>query len=144
MGLYEELLQELNGLSESGYAAFHSKLLHNSSIKVIGVRTPVLRSLAKSYAARFEELFALPNEYYEVTFLKLIAASNLPYERFITIVDDCVELIDNWAACDCFKAACIKKHRQEFLPFVKAYLGVNREFSQRYALVTLLHFYVQE
>lgn len=144
MGLYEELLQELNGLSDLDYAAFHSKLLHNPSIKVIGVRTPLLRSLAKSYAARIQELFALPNEYYEVTFLKLIAASNLPYERFVNIVDDCVALIDNWACCDCFKAACIKKHRQEFLPFIKAYLGVNKEFYQRFSLVTLLHFYVKE
>lgn len=144
MGLYEELLKELFSLSDCGYAAFHSKLLHNPSIKVIGVRTPTLRTLAKKYAPRFEELFALPNEYYEVTFLKLIAASNLPYERFVTIVNDCVELIDNWASCDCFKAACIKKHRQEFLPFIKAYLGVNKEFYQRFSLVTLLHFYVQE
>ncbi|MGN1060320.1 MAG: DNA alkylation repair protein [Candidatus Coproplasma sp.] len=144
MGLYEELLAELKGLSDGEYAAFHSRLLHNPSINVIGVRTPVLRSLAKSYAIRFEELFALPKEYYEVTFLKLIAASSLPFEKFITIVDGCVEIIDNWAACDCFKAACIKKHREEFLPFIEAYLGVNGEFYQRYALVTLLHFYVEE
>ncbi|MGN1373082.1 MAG: DNA alkylation repair protein [Candidatus Coproplasma sp.] len=144
MGLYEELLGELKGVADSGYAAFHSKLLNNPKIKVIGVRTPVLRSLAKKYAQDFDGLFALPDEYYEVTFLKLIVASRLPYERFIKVVDGCVSLIDNWATCDCFKAKCIQKHRQEFLPFVEAYLGVNAEFYQRYALVTLLHFYVEK
>ncbi|MGN0813303.1 MAG: DNA alkylation repair protein [Candidatus Coproplasma sp.] len=142
--LYEELLDKLKGIADSGYACFHSRLLNNPKIKVIGVRTPVLRSLAKEYEKDFDKLFALPDEYYEVTFLKLIVASRLPYERFIKVVDGCVELIDNWATCDCFKAVCIKKHRQEFLPFVKAYLGVNREFYQRYALVTYLHFYVEE
>lgn len=142
--LYEALISKLKGVADSGYAAFHSKLLNNPKINVIGVRTPVLRSIAKEYEGDLEKLFALPDEYYEVTFLKLIVASRLPYERFIKAVDKCVELIDNWACCDCFKAVCIKKNRQDFLPFVKAYLGVNREFYQRYALVTLLHFYVEE
>ncbi|MGN0806179.1 MAG: DNA alkylation repair protein [Candidatus Coproplasma sp.] len=144
MGLYEELLAELKGVSDSGYAAFQSRLLNNPDICVLGVRTPVLRSLAKKYSPHFNELFTLPDEYYEVTFLKLITASHLPYDEFIKVVDGCVEIIDNWATCDCFKADCIKRHKAEFLPFVKAYLGVNREFYQRYALVTLLHFYVEE
>lgn len=144
MALYEELISKLNAVADSGYAAFHSKLLNNPKINVIGVRTPVLRSLAKEYYVNLEELFALPNEYYEVTFLKLIVASRLPYDEFIKVVDRCVEIIDNWACCDCFKAVCIKNHREEFLSFVKAYLGVNREFYQRYALVTLLHFYVDK
>lgn len=144
MALYEELVSKLKTLSDSDYAAFHSKLLNNPKINVIGVRTPLLRELAKEYKDSFNELLTLPDEYYEVTFLKLIVASLLPFEEFIKVVDRCVELIDNWACCDCFKAVCISKHRQEFLPFVKAYIGVNREFYQRYGLVTLLHFYVEE
>ncbi|MGN1104721.1 MAG: DNA alkylation repair protein [Candidatus Coproplasma sp.] len=144
MGLYEELITKLEGVADSGYAAFHSKLLNNPNINVIGVRTPALRKLAREYEGDIEGLLTLPDEYYEVTFLKLIVASRLPYEEFIKVVDRCVKLIDNWACCDCFKAVCIAKHREEFLPFVKAYLGVNSEFYQRYALVTLLHFYVKD
>lgn len=144
MALYEELVSKLKTLSDSDYAAFHSKLLNNPKINVIGVRTPLLRKLAREYKDSFNELLTIPDEYYEVTFLKLIVASKLPFEEFIKVVDRCVDLIDNWACCDCFKALCIQKHRQEFLPFVKAYIGVNREFYQRYALVTLLHFYVEE
>ena len=144
MALYEELLSKLKTLSDSDYAAFHSRLLNNPKINVIGVRTPLLRKLAKEYKDSFNELLTLPDEYDEVTFLKLIVASLLPFEEFIKVVDRCVELIDNWACCDCFKAVCIGKHKQEFLPFVKAYIGVNREFYQRYGLVTLLHFYVEE
>lgn len=144
MELYEELISKLNLVADSGYAAFHSKLLNNPKIKVIGVRTPILRKLAKEYKSGFNELLTLPNDYYEVTFLKLIVASRLPFEEFTMVVDRCVDVIDNWACCDCFKAACIKSHRQEFLPFIKAYIGINREFYQRYGLVTLLHFYVEE
>lgn len=144
MQLYEKLLTGLKANADPAYAQFHKRLLKNDDINVIGVRIPVLRKIAKEYADCRAELFALPDEFYEVTFIKLTVASMLPYGEFIKVVDGCVALIDNWASCDCFKAVCIKKHRDEFIPFIKAYLGVNAEFYQRYALVTLLNFYVEE
>lgn len=144
MQLYDRLLAELYKNADPAYAAFHKRLLKNDKINVIGVRVPVLRKIAREFKGEFYELLKLPDEYYEVTFIKLTAASYLPYNEFIKVIDGCVELIDNWASCDCFKAGCIKKHREEFLPFVKAYLGVNREFYQRFALVTLLNFYVED
>lgn len=144
MDFYDKLLGELFALADNNYACFHSKLLNNKNIKVIGVKTPLLRSLAKKYKGEIEKLFALPNDYYEVTFLKLTVASLLPYEEFCVRLDGCVKLIDNWASCDCFKAKCISGHKFEFMSFIKAYMGVNKEFYQRYALVCLLHFYVEE
>lgn len=144
MDFYDGLLGELFALADETYANFHSRLLNNADIKVIGVKTPLLRSLAKKYKGDIKELFALPNDYYEVTFLKLTVLSSLPYDEFIAYADDGVKLINNWASCDCFKAKCISKHKSDFVPFIKAYLGVNKEFYQRYALVTLLHFYVEE
>lgn len=144
MDFYDGLLGELFALADETYANFHSRLLNNADIKVIGVKTPLLRSLAKKYKGDIKKLFALPDDYYEVTFLKLTVLSSLPYDEFIAYADDGVKLINNWASCDCFKAKCISKHKSDFVPFVKAYLGVNKEFYQRYALVTLLHFYVEE
>ena len=83
-----------------------------------------------------DELFTYPDEYYEVTFIKLTAAALLPFEKFLSYVDKCVSLIDNWATCDCFDAKCIAKHREEFLPYIKKYARADGEFYQRYALVT--------
>lgn len=144
MGLYQKLLDELFALSDESYAKFHSALLHNESIKVTGVRTPLMRKIAKKYYPAICELLLFPDEYYEVTFIKLTAASMLPWEEFITVIDKLVPLIDNWASCDCFKAKCIKNHRQEFLPYIQKYLNEDKEFYQRFSLVTLLHFYVEE
>lgn len=143
MLLYDRLLEELNAGADAEYAAFQKRLLKNDAINVIGVRVPVLRKIAKKYADDLQGLMSLPDDYYEVTFIKLTAASGLSFGEFIKIADELVALIDNWACCDCFKADCIKKHREEFIPFIKAYLGVNREFYQRYALVTLLNYYVE-
>ena len=141
--LYEELLKELKANAESDYATFHKRLLKNDNINVLGVRVPTLRKIAKKYSARIDELLTVPDNYYEITFIKLQAAAHLPWEEFIKYVEKCVSLIDNWATCDCFSAKCIAKHREEFLPFVYKFLR-GGEFAQRYALTVLLSFYMDE
>lgn len=142
--LYRQFLTELESFADADYRAFHKKLLKNDGINVIGVRVPVLRKFAKKYKDCVEDLFAFPDEYYEVTFVKLAAVSLLPYGQFIKYADGCVKLIDNWATCDCFSPKCVKNHRREFLPYILKYAAEDKEFYQRFALTTLLHFYVED
>jgi len=144
MILYREFLQELKSLADDDYRAFHKRLLKNDDINVIGVRVPDLRKTAKKYKACVPELMEFPDEFYEVTFVKLSAVSLLPYEEFLRYVDESVSLIDNWATCDCFVPKCLAKHKDEFLPKIQSYLAEPEEFTQRFALTTLLHFYVEE
>lgn len=142
--LYEELLTELNLLAEPEYAAFHKRLLKNDKINVLGVRVPTLRKIAKRYKNAIDPLLCFDDEFYEVTFIKLQAVALLPWEEFIKHVDECVSLIDNWATCDCFAPKCIGGRKDEFLPYIRKYTDDGGEFSQRFALTTLLHFYVEE
>lgn len=141
---YPEFLNELNSFADENYRSFHKRLLKNDSINVLGVRVPQLRRLAKKYKNFVDELLSFPDEYYEVTFIKLQVAALLPYDAFINYADKCVSLIDNWATCDCLTPKCIEKHKDEFLPFIYLYLNNDKEFYQRFALTTLLHFYVEE
>ncbi len=141
---YERFLAELKSLSDENYRAFHKRLLKNDNINVLGVRVPDLRKIAKKYKTSTYELLSFPDEYYEVTFVKLSAAAMLGYSEFVKVVDKLVPLIDNWASCDCFSAKCIASHREEFKPYIEKYLSVDKEFFQRYALTTLLQFYLDE
>lgn len=141
---YPELLAELESYADESYKAFHKRLLKNDNIRVLGVRVPQLRKIAKSYKNYVDELLTYPDDYYEVTFVKLTAVSLLPYEQFIECVDKCVSLIDNWATCDCFAPKCIEKHKDGFLPYIYACRESDGEFYQRFALTTLLHYYVEE
>ena len=141
---YQEFLDELKSLSDETYRDFHKRLLKNDNINVLGVRIPNLRKLAKKYKSEIETLLTYPDDYYEVTFVKLTAVSLLKYEDFIDYIDRCVLLIDNWATCDCFTPKCISKHKEDFLPFIFTYLSEDKEFYQRFALTTLLHYYVEE
>ncbi|MDE7296696.1 MAG: DNA alkylation repair protein, partial [Clostridia bacterium] len=103
-----------------------------------------LRALAKEWRGELKTFLFFPDEYYEVTFLKCQLVGALPYEEFVAELDGVVGLIDNWATCDCFRAPCIKKYREEFLPVIEKYLQDGREFVVRYALVSLLEYYMQE
>lgn len=139
---YGVLLAELKSHADEEYRIFHKRLLKNDNIETLGVRTPDLRKIAKKYCA--QELMTFPDEYYEVTFIKLTAVASLEWEEFIEYIDDCIPLINNWATCDCFAPKCIKKHRDEFLPYIRKYAECGGEFYQRFALTALLHFYVEE
>lgn len=141
---YEELLAELRAMADEGYRKFQGGLLKNDKINLLGVRIPALRSLAKRFKGLEDELLSFPDEFYEVTFLKLTAVAAMPYDEFAARVGRCVKLIDNWAACDSFAAKCIRTHREQFVPYIDKFLSDGGEFSQRYALTTLLHFYVEE
>ena len=67
---YLQFLDELKTLAEEKFAAFQKKLIFTNQT-ILGVRTPVLRKLAKRYVKEIEIFFNFPDEYYEVTFIKL-------------------------------------------------------------------------
>ncbi len=140
---YEELTARLFSLADEPYRIFHTKLLKNDKLNVIGVRVPQLRRIARELRGEEERLLHFPDEYYEVTFLKCAAVARLPFEEFTRFVDRVVPLLDNWATCDSFMAPCIAAHREEFLPFVRKYLADGREFVVRYGLVVLRSFYME-
>lgn len=143
MTTYLQLLEKLNGYKEENFAAFQRRLIPTFQ-SILGVRTPILRRLAKDYKGSIEEVLNFPDEFYEVTFIKLTIVASLPYGQFVGYLPRCVSLIDNWATCDSFKAKCLKKHKKEFLPLLEKLFLDGGEFFQRYALVVLLSEYVQE
>lgn len=140
---YSEFIHQLKLYAEDEYAKFHQGLTP-TKYTILGVRAPIMRKIAKEFSSQqqINELFSYPNEYYETVFIKLAVVSALPYEEFIKYVKDCVGLMDNWAHCDSFKARCIEKHREDFLPYLENIFQQGGEFCQRYVLVTLLYYYI--
>ena len=85
-----------------------------------------------------------PNEYYEVVFIKLCAVSLLPYENFLIFLDECVGLIDNWALCDSFKPKYLTNNKKLFLKELERIFLHGGEFYERFVLVMLLNYYVED
>ena len=142
--LYADFLDELEKYADKKFAAFHGGLIEDDSVKVIGVRTPVLRKLTKKYGAEYKRILTFPDEYYEVKFIKLAALASLPYDEFVSNLPLGVSLISNWALCDsAFSAKCIEGRKAEFFPHIRK-LITGGEYSQRYALVCLLQHYIED
>lgn len=140
---YLKLLEELNRYKEEKFAAFQRRLIATKQT-ILGVRTPTLRKLAKAFKGIEDKLFAFPDEFFEVTMIKLTAIAQTDYETFVSYVERCVALMDNWGACDTFKPKCLKKNATCFLPVLRSIFDKGDEYSQRYALVLLLSYYVEE
>ena len=60
---YEELLQELKTHADEGYRAFMQKSIKDDNVHVLGVRTPVLRTIAKKYREEWRTIFSFPNDW---------------------------------------------------------------------------------
>ena len=140
---YSSLIEELKGYAQPSFQQFQKGLIF-TKYEILGVRTPVLRKLAKKYAKQLDEIFSFPNEYYEVVFIKLTIVSTLPFQEFLQYLTSCVSLMDNWALCDSFKGRCIAKNKRNFLPALEDLFVRGGEFYQRYVLVVLLSEYVQK
>ena len=139
---YLDLVNRLTACAEKDFAAFQRRLIF-TKYEILGVRTPILHKLAKEYANDFEEIFAFPNEYYEVVAIKLFQAAKLPYNAFVERLEECVGLMDNWALCDGFKAKCIQGRKDAYLSVLQHVFKGEGEYQQRYPLVVLLAEYVE-
>ena len=66
----EQLIKELEALSDEKYRIFNEKIVHTSSYRVIGVRMPDIKAIAKRYKADWKEVFALPYDSFEEIMVK--------------------------------------------------------------------------
>ena len=60
-----ELISLLESLSEEKFRVFNEKIVHTSKYRVIGVRMPDLKAIAKEHKADYKEIFELPYDSFE-------------------------------------------------------------------------------
>ena len=99
--------EQLFALQDTEYQTFQSKLMPAIPPEtVIGVRTPLLRKLAKELAGtpQAEEfLHSLPHRYYEENNLHAFLIEQIrDYDTVLAETETFLPYIDNWATCDCF------------------------------------------
>ena len=110
----EELLVELESLSEEKFRIFNEKIVHTSNYKVIGVRMPDLKAIAKKHRADYKEIFEMPYDSFEEIIIKgaALGFADVPLSEKAPYVIRYAGMIDNWAECDCF-CSCIKVKKSE-------------------------------
>lgn len=132
-------------MQDTGYRDFQRRLMPDiPKEKVIGVRTPALRKLAKELAGTEEAaafILQLPHKYYEEDNLHTFLICEMKdYDDCMAEVERFLPYIDNWATCDCFTPKVFKKHREEVYEKIKQWLGSAETYTVRFGIVTLMDY----
>ena len=132
-------------MQDTGYRDFQRRLMPDiPKEKVIGVRTPALRKLAKELAGTEEAaafISQLPHKYYEEDNLHTFLICEMKdYDDCMAEVERFLPYIDNWATCDCFTPKVFKKHRAEVYEKIKQWLGSAETYTVRFGIVTLMDY----
>ena len=115
MNTENKIRAELLSLQDLEYKNFHSKLMPTVNPEaIIGIRMPILRKYAKSLAKTAdadEFLKILPHKYYEENNLhSLLIEPIKDYDKAISLTDEFLPYIDNWATCDLMSPKIFARH----------------------------------
>ena len=147
--LNAEIRRALEAQAEEDYRVFASGLIPGEE-HLLGVRLPALQKLAGRLARGDWKGYlreASDASFEEVMLQGLtLAKAEAPLAEKRPFIVRFLPKISNWSVCDSFCAA-FKDARQEpeaALALIDAYLASDRAFEARFAVVLLLHFFVDE
>lgn len=142
-----ELQQHLFGMRDAVYAAFIAKLTPGfPPSHFIGVRVPLLRTIARSFAkeeaASQRFLSHLPHSYYEEDMLHGMLISLVKdYDRCLDLTDRFLPYVDNWAVCDTLSPKVFAKHKAQLLENILRWSSSSHTYTCRFGLRMLMtHF----
>ena len=145
----EEITAELFRLQDEDYARMQAKIIPTvSTDRIIGVRTPALRSFAKNlYRDQHVNAFlsCLPHRYFDEDQLHAFVISlEKDFDKCISEVDIFLPFIDNWATCDQLSPKAFKKEPERLLPYIQAWIQSDQPYTVRFAVGMLMQHFLDE
>lgn len=109
---------------------------------IIGVRTPVLRSIAKELEDRELFLDSLPHRYFEENQIhSFLLEREKDFDAVIKRIEAFLPFVDNWATCDQLRPRCFQKHRKELLPYIHKWIASEQPYTIRFGIgMLMVHF----
>lgn len=143
----KQIRERLFSLKDEKYRDFSSSLVPTvAKEKVIGVRTPMLRSFAKELlkeGTQQEFMTALPHKYFEEDNLHALLIMGIKdFDSCIALLREFLPFVDNWATCDMLSPKILKKEPERLLEFINELLESDKTYEVRYGIGLLLSFYL--
>lgn len=145
----EELHAALRANSDPAFAAFATKLGAPTPTRpFLGVRTPILRKIAKQIAkethpARF--IAQLPHRYADEYLLQALIINGLRNpDELLAAINQFLPLVDTWGNCDALAPALFKRQPQLCLDNIPAWLASTHTYTQRFGVVMLLKHFAKD
>ncbi len=141
--------ETLFSLREEKFAAFQARLIPNvAPERIIGVRTPALRKLAKTLRGSGEAeefLKALPHDLFEENNLHAFLLCEMKdFDACVQAVEDFLPYVDNWATCDQMSPGVFRKNKQALLPYIRCWIASERCYTRRFGTGMLMSHFLDE
>ena len=146
---YEDFISYLYSKQDIKYREFHKGIVPNID-SLIGIRTPILKDIAKKISKGNYNSFISLNKHntYEEIFIHGIIIGNikLSFNDKLVLTDKFIPYINNWAICDsfCSNFKDFKKNQNEVFTKIKLYLESDNLWINRVGLVLLLNHYIND
>ena len=147
--IVDEIRDELFENQDKQYHDFMIKLLPGmEQDRMIGIRTPELRKLAKKYAGRADTgifMKDLPHKYFEENQLHAFIISGMKdYSSCIEALEEFLPYVDNWATCDQMSPKVFRKHKGELLSHIRTWIASGRTYTIRFGIGMLMQHFLDE
>ncbi len=141
--------QELFSKQDIKYREFQAKLMPNIDKSVIiGVRNPDTKKIAKQIIHDNEEdgfVSNLPHKYYEENNVHAYIITNCKeYSKTISMLDNFLPFVDNWATCDIIKPQIFKKNTDKLINEIRRWVSSNKTYTVRFGIGMLMTFYLDD
>lgn len=150
MDIYQQqILERLYELQDFGYQKFHANLMPGKD-KIIGVRIPSLRMLAKTISNDHSEEFlaTCPHDWYEQSMLfgMVLAQSGFGIDKVLHELDRFMPYIDNWAVCDCTANGLkiITKNKAVVWDWIDNNINSGHPFTTRFCICLLMGYFIDD
>ena len=145
----KELINYLIKNKDIEYKNFISKLIPNLDKGIIiGVRTPVLKYIAKEIIKNKKEeeyLNKLPHKYYEQYQIhSILLSQKREYDKLITHINAFLPYINNWATCDTLIPKITNKNLNDFYNHILIWLNSNHEYTTRFGVYMIMKNYLKK
>ena len=143
---------ELEQLADPAYRDFQAKLVPTvNADRILGVRTPDLRKLAKRFAAEHPDearafITAAPHATYDEMNLagELIGrVAKTPDEAF-DLLETFLPHVDNWATCDLIRVPAFKRDLPAVLARIRNWVASKPEYEVRFGIVQLMTLFLDD
>lgn len=145
---YALFINFLISQKDQNYLDFHKKLVETKDT-IIGVRTPILKKMAKeiSRGNYLDFIYLNKGNFYEMTLIEGLILGNIGYQKeSLNLLYNFISKIDNWATCDLVisNLKWVKKEKELIFSFIQENLSSQNPWMRRFCFVLLLDYYIEE
>lgn len=149
MNKENDIIKMLYAAADAAYRDFNSSLIPTiDRDKFIGVRTPILRKIAKDIiklGLANDFMSMLPHKYFEENQLHAFIISDMKdFNMAIDSVSRFLPYIDNWATCDQMSPRVFKKNPELLFKHIQKWIKSNDVYAVRFGVLCLMRYFLDD